>query len=179
MVKISGLAAPPGGQRRQLEILAQQLPAQQRQERRQAGILDDGAAQSIGENDMAAARRLQQAGNAQQGIAAQFQRIAVGVHHPPQDDVHRPQPAQGFQPDPAVAHHQILALDQTERQVVGQIGMFEINRAVGAGGQQHHMGVFGMMAGQPGQGGALGFQKRGQPAQWRVAVQHRQAPAPE
>ena len=68
---------------------------------------------------MAAAHRLQQAGNAKQGIAAQLQRIAERVQHPPQDHIHRTQATEGFQPDPAIPHHQVLALDQTERQVIG------------------------------------------------------------
>ena len=125
---------------------------------------------------MTAACGLQQAGDAQQRIAAQFQRIAIGVEHQPQNHIHRAQSAQGFQPDPAIAHHQIFAFHQTERQVIGEIGVFKINRAVRTRRQQHHMRIFGIMPRQPGQGGAFGFEKAGQPPQRRIAIQHRQRP---
>ncbi len=58
MAAICGRTTPPGRERGQFEILAQQLSAEQGQENGEARIFDDAAAQGVCESDVAFAYRL-------------------------------------------------------------------------------------------------------------------------
>ena len=77
-----------------------------------AADLHQAAAQRVGHRDVARAHRLHQARHAQQGVAAQLQRIAKVVVQAAQDHVHRLQAAQHLEEDAVVAHRQVAALDQ-------------------------------------------------------------------
>ena len=85
---------------------------------------------------MAAAHRLQQSGDAQRGFGAQLQRIEPVVVHSLEQAVHGLQALQGFEVKLFVADGQVVALDQAQAQVAGQVGVFEVSFVVGAGGQQ-------------------------------------------
>ena len=50
--------------------------------------------------------------------------------------MHGLQALQGFEVQLLVAHRQVIALHQTQAQVAGQVGVFEIGFVVGAGGEQ-------------------------------------------
>ena len=69
------LAAPPGGQRGQLQRLAQQVLAERRKKSQQGRRLQKSRARRVGHQHMAGAHDLQQTGHAQGGVGAQFQRI--------------------------------------------------------------------------------------------------------
>jgi hypothetical protein len=88
--------------------LAEQLLAGAGQESRQRRRLEQAAAERVGNQHIAGAHRLQQAGNAERRIAAQFERIAVVVVEPAQDGVHAAQAAERPQVDALAAHRQIL-----------------------------------------------------------------------
>ena len=125
------LAAPP--RRRPTAaaaVLAEQVPAQLRQEGQQRRRLDQAAAQRVGHRHVARAHRLHQAGHAEERVAPQLQRIAEVVVEPAEDHVHRLQAAQQLEEDAVVAHRQVAALDQRVAEVAGQVGVLEIGLVV-------------------------------------------------
>ena len=100
-------AAPPRGQRRQLELFAQPRAAQRRQKARHRRRFEHPGAQRIGHHDIARPHGGQQTWHTQYGVAAKRQRIAVAVILTAQNDIHRHQTAQRLQKHALVAHHQV------------------------------------------------------------------------
>ena len=119
------LAAPPGGDGRQLQFLAEQEAAQAGQERHERRALQQAATEGVGDGDIAGAQGLDEAGDAEHGIVPEFERIAEIVVHPPQDDIHGFEAAEGFQEDAVVAHGQVLALDEHVTEITGEISLLE------------------------------------------------------
>ena len=86
--------------------------------------------------DAARAHRLQQARHAQARGAVELQRIdEVGVDAA-QDDVGALEARDGAHIDAAVAHDQVVALDQQEAEIARQVRLLEIGLAEGPGRQQ-------------------------------------------
>ena len=166
-----GLPAPPGLDRPEPQLLAQQRAAQRRQERHQRRGLRDAGAQRVRDRDLPVARRLQQPGHAQQRLGPQLQRIAVVVVEAAQDHVHRVQPAQRLEEHAPVAHGQIAALDQRVAEVLRQERLLEVGRVVRAGGQQHDARVLAAVRRQRRQRVAQRPEERRQPL--RVALAER------
>ena len=75
----AGSPQPPGRDRRQLQRLAEQLAAEARQVAEQRARLEHARAERVGEQHVAAARAVGQAGDAERGIGAQLERVAVVV----------------------------------------------------------------------------------------------------
>ena len=131
-VALERLAAPPGGDIGQLQILAQQAPRQRGQETQQSARFDHTRARHVGHRHAAAADRLDQARHAQARGAVQLQRIdEVGVNPAP-DDVGAFEAGDGAHVHAPVAGDQVLAFDQQEAKVAGQVRLLEIGLAVGA-----------------------------------------------
>jgi hypothetical protein len=82
-----------------------QMPGQEARQRRR---LEQATAERVGDQNIAGTDGLQQAGNAERRIAAQFERIAVIVVEPAQDGVHPAQAAQRPQVDAFAAYRQIV-----------------------------------------------------------------------
>ena len=113
-----------------ITLFTEQVPADARQEGHQARVLECAAADRIGDRHVAEAGRLQQTRDPQPRILAQLQGVAIGIVEAPQDDVDLVQPLDRFEPDPPVADAQVITLDQRIAEIIGQIGMFEVGRAV-------------------------------------------------
>jgi hypothetical protein len=64
MAALGLLAAPPGVDGRQEQLLVEQMAAKAREERQPGGALDGAAAEGVGEDDVACADGVDQAGNA-------------------------------------------------------------------------------------------------------------------
>ena len=107
----------------------------------QRGRLQEGRARGIGHQHVAGADDLQQAGHTQARIGPQLQRVQVLVVQALEQAVHRLQALQGLQVQALAAHREVAALDQRDAQVARQVGVLEIGFVVGAGRQQHHVGV--------------------------------------
>ena len=137
-------AAPPGGQRGQGEFFAQQVAADGGQKTQQRTRLQGGRARRVGQQQVAGAQHLQQAGHAQGRVGAHLQRVQPFVVHAFDERVHRLQAAEGLEVQALVAHRQVVALDQREAQVARQIGVFEIGFVVGAGREQRDTGVLAL-----------------------------------
>ena len=126
------VAAPPGGHRRHPQLLAEHVAAQAGQERHQGRGLHQAAAETVGDEDGAGARRLHQAGHAEQRIAAQLERVAEVVVEPAQDHVHRVEAGERLEIHAVVAHREIGAADQREVPVPGEERVLEVGFAVRA-----------------------------------------------
>ncbi len=129
-------AAPPRSDRGHAQRLAEQFHARAGQESGQRGRFEQAAAQGVGHQHLAGAYRLQQAGDAQCRIAAQFERVAEIIVEATQDGMHAAQPGQGLQIDAVAAHRQILAFDQRIAEIAGQVGVLEVGLVVRAGREQ-------------------------------------------
>ena len=130
-------AAPPRRHGRQRQRLTQQPFADRRQKAVQRARFHHAAAERVGDQHVAQARRLHQPRHAKRGIGAQFERIAKIVVEPAPDGVHAAQPAYGFEIHHIAAHHQIRAFDQRKAQRVRQECMFGIGFVIGSGREQH------------------------------------------
>ncbi|KAI3483332.1 hypothetical protein L1887_53787 [Cichorium endivia] len=165
------LAAPPAGDGRQDQLLAQQSLADRRQETRQSGRLQDAAAQCIGHQHPPLAYRIQQAGDAQGGVGAQFEGIAEIVVEPAQDGMHPAQAAEGLEVDGAIAHGQVAALHQRVAELAGEEEVFEPAFVEASGGQQHHQRCFTSTRGQLREALLQGAEEARQVLHMEVAVQ--------
>ena len=124
------LAQPPGRDRRQLQRLAEQLAAEARQVAEQRARLEHARAERVGEQHVAAPRAIGQAGDAERGIGAQLERIAVVVVLAAHDRVDALQAVDRLQPDAVVAHRQVAALDEREAEVAGEQRVLEVGLVV-------------------------------------------------
>ena len=87
VVAIGRLAAPPGRRRRKPQLLAEQIAAERWQKRKERGRLDHARAERVGDDDVAGADGIDQPGDAEEGVAAQLERIAEAVVEAPEDHV--------------------------------------------------------------------------------------------
>ena len=131
------LAAPPGLDARQRELLAEQRAAHARQERHERRRLHDARAERVRDGDVALAHGLQQPGHAQRRVGAQLERVAEVVVEPAQDDVDAVQAAQRLQVDAALAHGEVGALDEHVPEVLREERLLEVRRVVRPRRQQH------------------------------------------
>ena len=132
VVERGRLAEPPGRDRRQLQRLAEQLAAELRQEAEQRARLEHARAERIGEQHVAAPRAVGEAGDAERGVGAQLERIAVVVVLAAHDRVHALQAVDRLQPDAVVAHREVAALDQREAEVAREQRVLEVGLVVRA-----------------------------------------------
>src|SRR5262245_61116273 len=117
------LTAPPGSEARHRELLVEEVLAEARQEAQERVALDEPGAERVADGDLAGARRLHEAGHADQRVRAQLERIAeIGIDAP-HDEVDRLEPLDGLQVDAVVAHGEIGAFDDAEAQVTREISV--------------------------------------------------------
>ena len=79
---------------------------------------------------------IDEAGDAEEGVAAEFERVAEVVVDAAQDDVDLLEAADGFEVDAAVADGEVGAFDEGEAEVFGEVGVLEVGLVVRAGGEQ-------------------------------------------
>ena len=118
------------------QILAEQPPAQARQETEQRPRLQYAGARHVGDDDAVLAQHVDQAGHAEMRRRIELQRIEeIGID-PAQQHVEPLQPGDGADMDAVAADGEIVALDQQEAEIARQRGVFEIGLAEGARRQQ-------------------------------------------
>ena len=130
------LAQPPGGDRGQLQRLAEQLAAQAGQIAEQCARLEHARAERVGEQHVAAARAVGQTGNAEGRVGAQLERIAVVVVLATHDRVHALQAGDRLEPDTVVAHREVAAFDQREAEIAREQRVLEVGLVVRPGREQ-------------------------------------------
>ncbi len=91
------LPAPPGGDGRKFELLAQQLRAEAGKKGHDRGSLNHSASQRVCHLHISRDDGVDQAGHAQKRIAAQFERIAKAIVHAAQDHIDLLQPVDCLQ----------------------------------------------------------------------------------
>ena len=131
------LAAPPGGQRWQGQLFAQQVARQRGHEAQQRRRFKKRRARRIGHQHIARTDGLQQAGHAQARVAAQLQRVQKLIIQALEDAVHRLQAMQRLEVQARVAHREVVALHQRQTQVARQVRVLKVGLVVRAGREQH------------------------------------------
>ena len=131
-VALGRLTAPPGRHRRQQQLLAEQLAAERRQERQERRRLDHPGAERVGDDDVAGADGIDEPGDAEEGVAAQLQRIAEAVVEAAEDDVDRLQAFERLDEDAAIADRQVAAFDEREAEIAREVGVLEVGLVVAA-----------------------------------------------
>ena len=116
--------------------LAEQLAAELRQEAEQRARLEHARAERVREQHVAAARAVGEAGDAERGVGAQLERIAVVVVLAAHDGVDALQAVDGLQPDAVVAHREVAALDEREAEVAREQRVLEVGLVVRARREQ-------------------------------------------
>ncbi len=166
------LAAPPGRDIGQAQILAHQLAAEFRHEAHHRGGFEHARAERIGERHPALADGLDEAGDAKARLPVEFERIGeIAVDAPP-DHIGALQPGDGAHMHLALAHGEIAALDQNEAEIAGEIGLFEIGFVERAGRPQADARIGAI--GERGEAGAERLEEGRQPLDVHVAVKRRE-----
>ena len=115
-----GFTAPPGGNGRRLQRLAEEPLADRREEREQRRRLDDAHAERVDDHHVPRAPRLHEAGHSQLRVRPELERIAIVVVEPAKNGVNRPEAGDRLQVDATVAHGQVAPLDQRRTRAGGR-----------------------------------------------------------
>ena len=158
----SGLAAPPGGDGGQQQFFAEQMTAQTGEEGHQTGRFQDAAADGVIDGDGAVAHGLHETGDAEQRVAAEFERVTETVVHTAVNDIDGLQAREGFQEHTAVADRKIRAFDEGEAPVAGEEGVFKIGFIVGTGGEEDDTRRLAAAGGHGEQGVAFDIEETGE-----------------
>ena len=104
-------------------------------------VVRQAYADAVGEANVAESVGVDEPGHAQDGVAAEADRIEELVVHAAVDHVDAAQSLGGPHVDHTRLHHQVLALHQLHAHLLCQEGVFEIGGVVDAGGEHHDRGL--------------------------------------
>ena len=135
------LAAPPGGDVRQDQRLSEQRAGDARHEGEQRPDLEHAGAERIDDGDRSLAQRPDQPGRAEPRAGVELERVGEGGVEPAPEHGHRDQAGDGADHDPAVLDGEVLALEQHEPEVAGDVGMLEVGFVEPARRQDGDAGV--------------------------------------
>ncbi len=138
MGRLCGLAAPPGGDVRQAQRLAEQDLAEARQEGGEGGCLEQPGAWRIGDHDIAGNGRVDQPGHADRRMRIECQWIKIARIEAMPQRIHPLQPGDGADIDAIVEHREIGAFDHQEAKIAREMGLLGIAGGEPAGGEQRH-----------------------------------------
>ena len=169
-------AAPPALRATEGELLAEQRPGELPEERGQRRVLEEATPERVEYRHSSSPNGFDKAGNPEEGVRPELDRVAPLVVDPSQDHVDRVEARQRPQPDPVVLDEQVAALDERDAEVRGQVRMLEVRLARRAGGQDDRPGLVDPVGGGPGHPGADGAEEAGQPFDPGGPVQRRQDP---
>ena len=126
LVADARVAEPPGRDVGNGELGAEQHRRQRRQEGQHRARFHQSGPQRVGDDHLAVAHRLHQAGDAQARTRIELQRIAeIGIE-PAQQHLGPLQAGDRADEDAIVARGQILALDQQQAEIAREIGVLEV-----------------------------------------------------
>ena len=154
--------APPRRHRGQLQVFAQLMAADGRQEGHQRGRFQQSAAQGVGHDDLPAPRGLHESGHAVHRVVPQLQGIGFLVVHAAENDIDGQEAAEGLQIDVRAADRQVAAFDERIAEVSGEVGILEVAWASRSGREEHDAGIVGPLRGKRLQRVAKGDEKSGQ-----------------
>ena len=126
MLALGLLAAPPRCNGRQCKILAAQPAAEAWQEGQKRPRLKDARAKRIDDGDRALPHRLRQARRADARGRIELQRIGKGGIESPPQNADRLQPGDGANHQPAIGNSQVLAFEQHDAEIAGDVGVLVV-----------------------------------------------------
>ncbi len=126
VVALARLAAPPGRDARDRELLVEEVAAQARQEAQERVALDEARAERVADHDLARARGLQEARHADHRVRAQLERIAELGADPAHDEIDRLEALDGLQIHAVVADREVRALDDAEAEIAREVRVLEV-----------------------------------------------------
>ena len=129
------LATPPGRDRWQREVLAQQPVADRLQESEPACRFEHTGPQRIGKGHTSRAHDLQQTWNAERRVRAQFRRIAEVIIQSTQHRMHSAQARESLEIQGVATDGEIRAFDQRQSELTCEIRMLEVGFVEWAGGE--------------------------------------------
>ena len=135
------LAAPPGGDVRQDQRLAEERAGDARHEGEQRAGLEHAGAEGVDEGDGALARGADEAGGAEPRGGVELERVGEGGVEAAPEHGDGAQAGDGADHDPAVLDRQVLAFEQGEAEVAGDVGVLEVGVDERPRGQDGDAGV--------------------------------------
>ncbi|MGZ2485328.1 hypothetical protein ACVITL_003851 [Rhizobium pisi] len=144
MLALFLLAAPPGGDRGQLQILAQKMPTDGRHEGEKRPGFENAGAERIDDGDAFGAQRFDEAWRADMRILVQLQRIGEGRIETAPEHADRLEASDRAHHDAALDDGEILALKQHEAEITGDVSVLVVG-LVGGTGRQHGDAVVARM----------------------------------
>ena len=130
MLAISLKAAPPAGMIGKKKLLTAQHPAEFWQENLQGWSIDKTAAERIGNIDGVFPSRLDEPGDAGNGIPAERKGVAILIVNVAEDRINWLEPGEFFQKDLAITHGEILAFHQLQAEIAGKKRVFKVDGAL-------------------------------------------------
>ncbi len=100
-------------------------------------VVGEAGAESIGDGDVAGAIGVEQAGAAEDGIAAEDERIAEVVVDTAVDDIDALEAVGGAHVDDVVVGDEVAAFDEINAHLAGEVGVLEIRGVEDAGREQN------------------------------------------
>ena len=135
MVALARLAAPPGGDIGEDEIGAQHRARQLRQEGGERARFDHARARPVADHQPAARAGVIQVGDADPRLAVEGERIEEAAVHPAPEAIDALQPLDGAHEQAAFRHDQVVAFDQHQAEIAGEMRLFGIALVEAAGRQ--------------------------------------------
>ena len=164
-----GVAAPIGIDGGELELFAEEVLAEAREEHEEGGGFEHAGAEGVGNGDVAGVDGLNESGDAEGGVAAEFEGVAEVIILAAEDDVDLLEAAERFQENVVVADGEVGAFHECEAQVAGEVGVFEIGFVERPGGEEDDAGGFVVVRGEGCEGVADGAEERGEALHAAVA----------
>ncbi len=129
------LPAPPCGDVGKRKVLAIQVAADAGQEGEQRPHLQYPGTDGVDDGGAAAAHGVDEARRADARIVLQFERVHEGRVETSPQHAERPRTIDGAHHDLAAGDREVLALEQQQAEIAGDIGVLEIGLGVLAGGE--------------------------------------------
>ena len=101
-------------------------------------VVGDAVADRVGDGDIAATGRVQQAGHAEYRIPFEMNRIDEIVVDPAVDHVHRQEAVGGAHADPSGLCDEVASFDEADTHQTSEQGVLEVGRVVGARRKHDH-----------------------------------------
>lgn len=105
------------------------------QEGHEGRRFDQSTAEGIGDDDVALADGFDEAGDAEQGVTAEFEGVAVGIVLAADDEVDGFEAGERFEVDAIIADGEVSTFDEGQAPEARQVGVFEVGFVVRAGGE--------------------------------------------
>ncbi len=147
------------------------MASQSRKKRHDGGRFDQSASQCVCNLHVSRNDRIDQAGDAEKGIAAQLQWIAEPIIDSAEDDVDLLQPVHGLQVKMAIAHRHIRALYKRQAEILCKVRVLEVGFVVWSRRHQNNTGV--VASGHADQRIALSAKERSEAQHVRLTKQFR------